>query len=59
MDKAPKVLLISPLHIIGNDKSHLFAEQYEAVAMILDILFFDAGAVMTPSEVDGVHLDAD
>ena len=27
--------------------------------MILDILFFDAGAVMTPSEVDGVHLDAD
>lgn len=40
-------------------KSKGLAQAYEALAKLMDCLFFDANAVTPASKVDGIHLDAD
>ena len=43
----------------ARDRSSGLAPAYAAIAAELDCGFFDAGRVITVSEIDGVHLDAD
>ena len=71
-DNIPQVLLISPT-LIGStimpdqeeffnqarEKSHRFAEHYQKAASDLGIHFLDAAKIVTPSEGEGVHWDAD
>jgi len=65
----PKVLLVCPPPVIevgpwaemfhgAQDKCTLMPERYAAVAQEHDCEFFDAGTVVTPSQIDGVHWDA-
>lgn len=63
------ILLIAPPPIVtltdfdlmfagGKEKSRQFATYYERVARWNNLAFLDAGAIITSSEVDGIHLDA-
>ncbi|MFZ6654551.1 SGNH/GDSL hydrolase family protein [Undibacterium sp. TJN19] len=51
--------LIAPKFMGGEEKSDGLAEVYKDVAIANNCHFFDAGSVVTVSEYDGVHLDAD
>ena len=42
-----------------REKSQRFAKHYQKVASDLDIHFLDAAKIVTPSEGEGVHWDAD
>ncbi|MFQ6334827.1 SGNH/GDSL hydrolase family protein [Methylophilus sp. 3sh_L] len=42
----------------ASQKSQGLAPAFREVSQALDCLFFDAGALVTASDVDGVHLDA-
>lgn len=67
----PPVLIVAPppiQRVTGNmvdkfggaeEKCLGIAERYEEVAREKGCAFFDAGSVISPSEVDGVHLDAE
>ena len=71
-DNPPQILLISPT-LIGStimpdeeqffeqarEKSLQFAEHYEKAASDLGIHFLDAAKIVTASEGEGVHWDAD
>ena len=72
IDNPPKLLLISPIHIgstiqpdqeeffeQAREKSYQFAEHYQRVAEELGIYFLDAAKIVSPSEGEGVHWDAD
>ena len=72
IDNPPKLLLISPIHIgstiqpdqeeffeQAREKSYRFAEHYQRVAEELGIHFLDAAKIVSPSEGEGVHWDAD
>ena len=72
IDNPPKLLLISPVHIgstiqpdqeeffeQAREKSYQFAEHYQRVAEELGIHFLDAAKIVSPSEGEGVHWDAD
>ena len=72
IDNPPKLLLISPVHIgstiqpdqeeffeQAREKSYRFAEYYQRVAEELGIHFLDAAKIVSPSEGEGVHWDAD
>ena len=72
IDNPPKLLLISPIHIgstiqpdqeeffeQAREKSYRFAEYYQRVAEELGIHFLDAAKIVSPSEGEGVHWDAD
>ncbi len=72
IDNPPKLLLISPIHIgstiqpdqeeffeQAREKSYQFAEHYQRVAEELGIHFLDAAKIVSPSEGEGVHWDAD
>lgn len=50
---------IAPKFAGGDRKCTGLAEAYARVAEALGCAFFDAGEVVTASEVDGVHLDAE
>jgi lysophospholipase L1-like esterase len=50
---------IAPKFMGGEEKSDDLAEVYKDVASANNCHFFDAGSVVTVSEYDGVHLDAD
>ncbi len=71
VEEPPQILLISPTHIGSSimpdheeffkqarEKSYLFAEHYQKVAIELEIHFLDAAKIVEPSERDGVHWDA-
>jgi lysophospholipase L1-like esterase len=67
----PEVLVVAPPPIRaakgamawkferGSEKCAGLAKAYEETARELACRFFDAGTVITSSELDGVHLDAD
>jgi lysophospholipase L1-like esterase len=66
---APAVLLVAPPPVIplpedlellagAEEKSRRFPERYRRVAERRGCYFMDAGAVVEPSDLDGVHLDA-
>ena len=69
-DKAPKVLLISPIrlmpqtdypHLFGQEaaaKSQLFSQEFARVADSFGCYFLDAAEFAGPDPADGVHLDA-
>ena len=72
IDNPPKLLLISPIHIgstiqpdqeeffeQAREKSYQFAEHYQRVAEELGIHFLDAAKIVSPSDGEGVHWDAD
>ena len=72
IDNPPKLLLISPIHIgstiqpdqeeffeQAREKSYRFSEHYQRVAEELGIHFLDAAKIVSPSEGEGVHWDAD
>ena len=72
IDNPPKLLLISPIHIgstiqpdqeeffeQAREKSYRFAEHYQRVAEELGIHFLDAAKIVSPSDGEGVHWDAD
>ena len=72
VDNVPQILLISPTHIgstimpdqeeffnQAREKSYQFAEHYQKVATDLNIHFLDASKIVTPSDGEGVHWDAD
>ena len=72
IDNPPKLLLISPVHIgstiqpdqeeffeQAREKSYQFAEYYQRVAEELGIHFLDAAKIVSPSDGEGVHWDAD
>jgi lysophospholipase L1-like esterase len=67
---APEVLLVSPAPLAkltwltemfeaGSAKSQKFAAEYARVAKAYGVHFFDAGSVISSSDDDGIHLDAD
>jgi len=71
-DNVPQILLISPTHIgstimpdqeeffnQAREKSHQFAEHYQKIANDLNIHFLDASKIVTPSDGEGVHWDAE
>ena len=72
VENPPQILLISPT-LIGStimpdeeeffeqarEKSLQFAEHYEKVASGLGVHFLDAAKIVTASEGEGVHWDAD
>jgi lysophospholipase L1-like esterase len=65
----PPVLVVAPppagtprgsavAKFVGADrKGETFGESYQAIAAELGCPFLDAGALIAPSETDGVHLD--
>lgn len=67
--EVPEILLVSPPPILtdlrgwesvfdgGREKSLRLAEEYERVAAVHGVRFFDAGVVAESSDVDGFHLD--
>jgi lysophospholipase L1-like esterase len=68
-DNRPKVLLIAPPPVVklteldemfagAYEKSKKFAEHYKNMAEWCDCEFFDAGSVITSSELDGIHFEA-
>jgi lysophospholipase L1-like esterase len=67
--KAPRVLLVAPVPLAkltdfadmlagGTEKSRALAALYAAVAKQRGCAFFDAGTVVTCSDIDGVHFEA-
>jgi lysophospholipase L1-like esterase len=65
----PKVLLIAPPPVVeltklnemfagAYEKSKRFAQHYKDMAGWCDCEFFDAGSVITSSELDGIHFEA-
>ena len=71
-DNVPQILLISPTHIgstimpdqeeffnQAREKSHQFAKHYQKIANDLNIHFLDASKIVTPSDGEGVHWDAE
>lgn len=70
-DKEPMLLIISPPMIIENvmpkewgfvgseEKIKHFPELFEKAAKEMNAEFLDISKVVTPSEVDGVHLDVE
>jgi lysophospholipase L1-like esterase len=68
-DSRPKVLLIAPPPVAklteldemfagACEKSKRFAELYKTYAGWYNCAFFDAGSVITSSELDGIHFEA-
>jgi lysophospholipase L1-like esterase len=69
--KPPEVLLVSPPHALElsdemkkycqgtSTKTKEFAEHYREVADNQRCEFLDASGVVSPSEIDGIHLDAE
>ena len=66
--RPPKVLLVSPAPLThltadadefagGQAKSKLLAHYYQLQASLLGCDFLDAGQVVAPSDLDGVHLN--
>lgn len=51
--------IIAPKFVGGEHKCIGLAAAYQDVCRALDCYFYDAGAVVTSSEIDGIHLDAD
>lgn len=68
---APQVLLMAPpstakaghgldaLFAGSEEKSRQFPEQYAFWADAVGVAFFDAGSVISSSQVDGIHFDAE
>jgi lysophospholipase L1-like esterase len=68
-DARPKVLLIAPPPVAtltefaemfagSVEKSKRFGDLYKTYSEWYDCAFFDAGSVITSSDVDGIHFDA-
>jgi lysophospholipase L1-like esterase len=68
-DGRPRVLLIAPPPVVklselaemfegSIEKSKRFAEHFKNMAEWYDCAFFDAGSVITSSELDGIHFEA-
>ena len=69
MTAAPAIILVAPPRIVrpcgpmaekfrgAEEKSEGFSRWYQRVAEERRCLFFDAAEVISPSKVDGVHLD--
>ena len=73
-DKRPRILLIAPPRLkkakgrtelwrnfgeTGLQLSRMFGEGYRQVALDEQVDFLDAGAIIGPSEADGIHLTAE
>lgn len=69
-ESAPKVLLIAPPHITelsgfadefesGKTKSRQLADYYKQVAKEFSCEFLDSSKIVTASNIDGIHLEAD
>ncbi len=69
-ENAPELLLVAPPLITelsnftgefesGKAKSRLLGTYYKQVAEEYNIHFLDASEVVTPSDLDGIHLDVD
>jgi lysophospholipase L1-like esterase len=68
--RIPEIMIVSPPPILedlrgwdsvfegGREKSLLLAEHYARIADAMEVHFFDAGAVVASSPIDGFHLDA-
>lgn len=72
---APKILIISPTHIKhvesrediytsfkgeqGIRLSHQFSSAYHTLAKEMDCFYMDAAAIVSPSDIDGVHWTAE
>lgn len=67
--KAPEILLVAPIRIGkltewtdmlsgAKQKMEQLPEKYLKIATKYRVAFLDAGSVAVPSELDGVHLDA-
>jgi lysophospholipase L1-like esterase len=65
---APRTLLVCPPPVAhldmladefegATEKSHQLAGHYAAIAVARSCAFFDAGSVISSSDVDGIHLD--
>jgi len=54
-----RLSLLSDMFEGGSDKSLQLARYYEGVAGLFNSHFLDAGAVITSSDDDGIHLEAD
>ncbi len=69
--KPPKIFLISPPHICepkdkfaqmfmgAEGKSLQISKYYYELSIKFDTLFLDAAKYVKPSEIDGIHIDAD
>jgi lysophospholipase L1-like esterase len=68
-NRAPDILLVAPTPVLevgqqvemragGAAKSQRFAALFAEVAASYGIPFLDAGAVIEPSPIDGVHFEA-
>lgn len=69
--RIPEIMIVSPPPILedlrgwesvfdgGREKSLLLAGEYASIADALEVHFFDAGSVVTSSDIDGFHLDAE
>ena len=66
--RAPQTLLVCPPPIArldlfadafagGTEKSHRLADPFAAIAELRSCAFFDAGGLISSSDVDGIHLD--
>ncbi|WP_421726510.1 SGNH/GDSL hydrolase family protein [Bauldia sp.] len=67
--RTPEIMIVAPPPILedlkgwdavfagGREKSLALASEYERIAEAHEVHFFDAGAVVESSEVDGFHLD--
>lgn len=69
-DGAPKVLMVVPPRLgkltafktlwkDGDEKSAALAKEYKTFADLLGYRCFDAGLVVTASDIDGIHLHVD
>jgi len=54
-----RLSLLADMFEGGTEKSGQLARHYEAVAALCNSHFLNAGAVITSSDADGIHLDAD
>ena len=67
----PEIMIVSPPPMLDNlkewqsifagaqAKSRQLAIEFEQIADALEVHFFDAGSVVSCSEIDGFHIDAE
>ncbi len=54
-----RLSLLAEMFDEGSEKSRQLAKHYQAIAALLGSHFLNAGDVITSSDIDGIHFDAD